>query len=591
MVKLFSSSGNSKKKDHHHNSEENGIRNNSGGKINSPPPVHKVIKTQETQHNEIRTPPTPVGGMNAESSSPITMSQAEPMALSNDGINSEKKESEILDSNYLHPAQRSFDMDIDIPQLRDYPTAKREQLFEQKLELCCYIFDFEDIQSMKKEKEVKRQTLLELVDFVNTSQGQKIFTESAMPAIMKMVRINLCRTLPPPTEDYDPEEDEPVLEPSWPHLQVVYEFFLRFVVSSEVNAKIAKKYVDANFCYRLIDLFDSEDPRERDYLKTILHRIYGKFMSHRSFIRKTISNVFYRFVYETEKHNGIGELLEILGSIINGFAIPLKREHLHFLQTALIPLHVPKCVNLYHQQLSYCVIQFVEKDPDTAVPILKGLIKYWPWSSSSKQVLIMNELEEILELLGHEPLLLIRDDLFELIRKCLSSDHFQVTERTLFLWNNDQLVNHGCLSKAHAPILLPIIYTALIEKSEKHWNATVESLATNVLKVYQDFDIKTFNQCKEQAEEAAAEKLRIETKRQAEWEQIHSLAAQKLAHLLGSGLATSAAISRASDDTDHFVSSAIGTGGTDITPMPIDSPLPNSNTAMDNDHNTASLPS
>lgn len=27
--------------------------------------------------------------------------------------------------------------------------------------------------------------------------------------------------------------------------------------------------------FRLMDLFDSEDPRERDYLKTILHRIYG----------------------------------------------------------------------------------------------------------------------------------------------------------------------------------------------------------------------------------------------------------------------------------------------------------------------------
>ena len=38
--------------------------------------------------------------------------------------------------------------------------------------------------SMKKEKEVKRQTLLELVDYVNTSAGQKIFTEAAMPAIM-----------------------------------------------------------------------------------------------------------------------------------------------------------------------------------------------------------------------------------------------------------------------------------------------------------------------------------------------------------------------------------------------------------------------
>ena len=32
---------------------------------------------------------------------------------------------------------------------------------------------------------------------------------------------------------------------------------------------------------KLLDLFDSEDPRERDYLKTILHRIYGKIMALR----------------------------------------------------------------------------------------------------------------------------------------------------------------------------------------------------------------------------------------------------------------------------------------------------------------------
>lgn len=78
---------------------------------------------------------------------------------------------------------------------------------------------------------------------------------------------------------------------------------------------------------RLLELFDSEDPRERDYLKTILHRIYGKFMVHRPFIRKAINNVFFRFIFETERHNGIAELLEILGSIINGFALPLKEEH------------------------------------------------------------------------------------------------------------------------------------------------------------------------------------------------------------------------------------------------------------------------
>jgi len=38
---------------------------------------------------------------------------------------------------------------------------------------------------MKKEKEIKRQTLLELVDYVNTSAGQKIFSEGSMPVRLK----------------------------------------------------------------------------------------------------------------------------------------------------------------------------------------------------------------------------------------------------------------------------------------------------------------------------------------------------------------------------------------------------------------------
>ena len=91
-----------------------------------------------------------------------------------------------------------------------------------------------------------------------------------------------------------------------------------------------QKYLQGKFVLSIIQLFQSEDMRERDYLKTILHRIYGKFMTYRSLIRRHIQYVFYEFLFETGKHNGIGELLEILGSIINGFQLPLKKEHLHF---------------------------------------------------------------------------------------------------------------------------------------------------------------------------------------------------------------------------------------------------------------------
>jgi hypothetical protein len=44
--------------------------------------------------------------------------------------------------------------------------------------------------------------------------------------------------------------------------------------------------------------------------------------------------------YDTgEKFNGAAELLDILASIISGFAVPLRDEHVIFFQNVIIPLH------------------------------------------------------------------------------------------------------------------------------------------------------------------------------------------------------------------------------------------------------------
>lgn len=324
-----------------------------------------------------------------------------------------------------------------LPSFRDVPNSEKQNLFIKKLNMCCVVFDFTDPTKHLKEKEIKRQTLTELVDYVASANAK--FPETVMQEIIKMVSINLFRMLTsPPRENkileaFDLEEEEPSMDPAWQHLQIVYEFFLRFVASPETDAKLAKRYIDHSFVLKLLDLFDSEDPRERDYLKTVLHRIYGKFMVHRPFIRKAINHIFYRFIFETEKHNGIAELLEILGSIINGFALPLKEEHKLFLVRALIPLHKPKCIPMYHQQLSYCITQFVEKDCKLADTIIRGLLKYWPITNSSKEVMFLGELEEVLEATQPAEFQRCMVPLFRQIGRCLSSSHFQVGNFMNFL--------------------------------------------------------------------------------------------------------------------------------------------------------------
>jgi len=59
----------------------------------------------------------------------------------------------------------------------------------------------------------------------------------------------------------------------------------------------------------------------------------------------------------------------LLCSIINGFALPLKDEHRTFLLKVLLPLHKVKSLSVYHPQLAYCVVQFLEKDPTLTEPV------------------------------------------------------------------------------------------------------------------------------------------------------------------------------------------------------------------------------
>lgn len=401
-----------------------------------------------------------------------------------------------------------------VPTFQETGPTNRPALLLLKLRLCQVMFEWSEEAGPKdnRAKEVKRQQLLELVDYIG--KNKSIYNDQTLVEIIKMVGCNLFRALPPKQAQHggESEEEDPVFEPSWPHLQIVYEFFLRFIVSSDVDLRTLKKYITGAFVLRILELFDSEDHRERDYLKTILHRIYAKFMSLRAFIRKAINNTFWVFIYETEKHNGIAELLEILGSIINGFALPLKAEHKQFLKKVLIPMHKVKPFGAFHQQLTYCVTQFVEKDPTLAVPMITGLLNYWPATNSSKEVLFLGELEELLELTQTEEFKQLLGPLAKQLTKSVGSPHFQVAERALFLWHNEYISG---LFAEHRREILPILYPVLHVNSQNHWNPTVTNLTYNVLKIFMEMDSNLVDECSKRYSEELLhqdnkEKLRLQ---------------------------------------------------------------------------------
>lgn len=64
--------------------------------------------------------------------------------------------------------------------------------------------------------------------------------------------------------------------------------------------------------------------------------------------------------------------------------------------------------------------------PVPSSQVIVGLLKFWPKTHSPKEVMFLNELEEILDVIEPSEFSKVMEPLFRQLAKCVSSPHFQV---------------------------------------------------------------------------------------------------------------------------------------------------------------------
>eukprot|EP00298_Acanthocystis_sp_HF-20_P012419 c19876_g1_i4.p1 GENE.c19876_g1_i4~~c19876_g1_i4.p1 ORF type:complete len:354 (+),score=109.02 c19876_g1_i4:421-1482(+) len=309
-------------------------------------------------------------------------------------------------------------------------------------------------------------------------------------------------------------------DPAWEHLQLVMEFFLRFIVCPDVDPKVLKKHIDHSFILNLISLFDSEEVREREFLRTILHRLYGKITNYRTFIRKAIADVFDEVIANRRYHFGIGELLEILASIINGFAVPLKDEHKSLLIKNIIPLHKMSGLITIHTQLSTCILQYCQKDQSLIKNIINPIIGYWPHLNSSKQALLILEIVDILDITDYEHFKPICVSVLSLLGRCMNSVNYQIGEKSIKCFENEKVLE---LLKESEEISIPLLYPFVREAADNHWHKNVAHLATELLSTLKTLSTDLYETAEQKYNQTQSEKSEMELNEQ-EWKLIENLA-------------------------------------------------------------------
>ena len=367
--------------------------------------------------------------------------------------------------------------------------------FLKKLQLCSQAFDFNSENSKVQEKQERLKILAELSEMVTNQQQMNQWIAPNLELVITMIKTNIFRPLPVVKKqgvagETPNEEEETALDPSWPHLQPVYEFFLQLIINEGIDVKALRSFINHKFIQEFLELFDSEEPKEREYLKNILHRLYAKLVPRRRMIRKSMSDTFNALIHEKDKFNGTSELLDILAAIISGFAIPLREEHVIFFQNIIIPLHKVQTCAKYHNELLRCSMLFLSKDPSLAFPLIKGLLKYWPFANYIKETLFLAELMDILEVCCDYPKLEpLVPKIFKRIIKCISSSHLQVADRTMCFFENEFFLN---ILRHFKVIVFPILVPIIAHLSQNHWHKLIQDSLTALRNIIRDIDIKLY---------------------------------------------------------------------------------------------------
>lgn len=442
------------------------------------------------------------------------------------------------------------------------------ELLVQKLELCMQVYNFQKDDCMP-EKEGKRFTLLEILhywpsiekeevsktrsnkkspaisadDAVNSSTGPlfssagtessevsaKALTTPVLAAAVKVVRANAFRSMMhkerTPMDLLDGDDDEPLLEPTWPHLELVYELLMKIISAKDVDYSAAQSAgLDKPFVICLVNLMDTDDPREREVLKNLITKLFSKISNFRSTVRKSIQSFCQRAVsleHGEAPAYGLSEVLEILAvRIVSGFATPLRKEQKDLLTEILMPLYKLDFLVSFHSQLKDVVRIFCKKDATLIKPVAQALLRYWPHCASSKQTIFLGELEDMIHTMPAVDFKSIGAACAQQISACCVSCHSEVAEKALGIWRHQPTVRstvQNCREE------LPLVVSRLYSNVTQAWGPNVMSKTMDVLKNFMEADRELFDNCSSKHRKQADEADKKDAKREQRWAALQAM--------------------------------------------------------------------
>jgi len=111
--------------------------------------------------------------------------------------------------------------------------------------------------------------------------------------------------------------------------------------------------------------------------------------------------------------------------------------------------------------------------------LVEGLLKYWPFANSTKEMMFLTELLEVLDVCEPQKLEPLIVKLFKRLIKCIAGPHLQVkrvytekkekkvADRAMCFFENEHFVN---ILKTFKSVTFPLVVPVIAQLADTHWH-------------------------------------------------------------------------------------------------------------------------
>ena len=389
------------------------------------------------------------------------------------------KENEKEDEKIINFTEKIRIIKKEIDPLKNLSNSE----FQQKIELIKITYDFINLNKDEYLKEDRKNSINIIFDIISNEKYYSKFVIPNLSLIIGMIEENIFNNIN--SQNRNEKEIQEYLD----NINSIYDILYILINNKECKAEILKEYIKYDFLNKFVNLFESNIYNERKTLKIILHQLYSKLISKRRLIRGIISNYLYYNVISLKKINGAAELLDVMTSIILGYTIPLKDEHINFFKNTIIPLYQMEKCNFFFDNLNRCTMLFLEKDSSLSIILLEKILEFFSFQPYKIKILFLNEIENILDFCDIDKINPLVEKLFKIIVGCFSEYNITIKEKALSLFENEIFV---CIIKKYNNISFNTIVPKINYFRHNPWNNKSKQILKNINSSFKNRDYKRY---------------------------------------------------------------------------------------------------